>query len=262
MREQEIAVINRLNEMARSDPFTEVRAAAAGALGMFILRGELGQLPETVSARLQETALMLYNDLDEDLEVRRRALEAIANCGREGVLDMIREAYYADDLLMRVSAVFAMGRTYDEMWTAQVLDELSSDYPEMRYEACRAAGELELRKAVGRLSELAYDDDREVQEMAIWALGEIGGKSARNILSQLAALAAEADDDELVDAIAEAQSAATLAGEDLLPLFDFSEYDGDLDDEEFASLESYDGFGDDEEDEDDEALLDEDDYVF
>lgn len=221
-------VIERLMHLAQGDPFIAVRAAAVKALGQFVLQGELGKLPATLSARLQDLLFALYGDLSEDLDVRRRALEAIGNCGREGVAELIREAYYADELSMRVSAVFAMGRSCDERWASRIMDELSSERPEMCYEAARAAGELELRPAVIRLIELAYEDDREIQEMAIWALGEIGGKQANRALDQLAALAASQEDDELADAVAEAQSASSLAGEDLMPLFDFSDFDDDL----------------------------------
>ncbi len=221
-------VIERLMHIAQGDPFIAVRAAAVKALGQFVLQGELGKLPETLSARLQDLLFALYGDFSEDLDVRRRALEAIGNCGREGVAELIREAYYADELPMRISAVFAMGRSCDERWASRIMDELSSERPEMRYEAARAAGELELRPAVARLIELAYEDDREIQEMAIWALGEIGGKQANRALDQLATLAASQEDDELADAIAEAQSASSLAGEDLLPLFDFSDFEDDL----------------------------------
>jgi HEAT repeat protein len=227
-------VIERLMAMAQDDANAEVRAAAAGALGQFILLGELGKLPERLAVRLQDTALALHRNPNEDLNVRRRALEAIANCGREGVPELIREAYYHDNLMMRVSAVFAMGRSCDDVWAPQVLEELSSEYPEMLYEATRAAGELELRKALARLAELAGEEDREIQEMAIWSLGEIGGKAALNILENLAVLAVENEDDDLADAIEEAQSAASFSGEDLFPLFDLAdlEDDDDLDEED------------------------------
>ena len=99
-----LSVIERLMDIAQNDPFSEIRASAAAALGQFVLRGELGKLPASLNARLQDTMLALHHNLQEDLDVRRRALEAISNCGREGVHEMIRAAYYADDLPMRVSA--------------------------------------------------------------------------------------------------------------------------------------------------------------
>ncbi|MBN2304265.1 MAG: HEAT repeat domain-containing protein [Anaerolineae bacterium] len=245
-------VIERLMKIAQDDPFSEVRAAAARALGQFVLKGELGKLPAALNIRLQDTVLALYRNTNEDLDVRRRALEAVGNCGREGVSDLIREAYYADEQPMRASAVFAMGRSCDDVWAPQVMDELISEHPEMRYEAARAAGELELRRALPRLAELAIaEEDTEIREMAIWALGEIGGDLANKVLTQLAALADETDDDELADAVAEAQGAASLAGEDVLPLFDFADLDALLDDDEDdILLESLDELAD-AEDEDD-----------
>ncbi len=249
-------VIERLMEMAQDDPFSEIRASAAAALGQFVLKGELGKLPARLNTRLQDTMLALHYNLNEDLDVRRRALEAVSNCGREGVHELIRAAYYADDLPMRVSAVFAMGRSCDEVWAPQILEELSSDYPAMRYEAARAAGELELRPALARLAEMVYEDDREIQEMAVWALGEIGGKAARNVLNQLAALADETGDVDLADAVSEAQSAATLSGEDMLPLFDFSDFEGDTD--AIDDLYGDDGYDDDELEDFDEDLYDDD----
>ncbi len=228
-------VIERLMDIAQNDPFASVRATATQALGQFVLQGELGKLSTHLSDRLQDTLLSLYRNFSEDLDVRRRALEAIGNCGRVGIPELIREAYYADELPMRVSAMFAMGRSCDAQWLPQIIEELSSEYPEMRYEAARAAGELELRKALPRLAELAYEDDREIQEMAIWALGEIGGQRANQVLGDLAALADSTDDDELADAVAEAQAAASLTGDVLLPLFDFADLD-DFEDDEIEAL--------------------------
>jgi hypothetical protein len=225
-------VIEQLMQLAQNDPFSEVRAAAAQALGQFVLQGELGKLPPALNTRLQELVLTIYRNRKEDLDVRRRALEALGNCGRDGVTQLIREAYNADELPMRISAVFAMGRTCDDIWQGQIMQELNSEHPEMRYEAARAAGELELRPALPRLAELAYDDDREVQEMSIWAMGEIGGRAATKVLNELAKMAESTDDEALIDTVEEALSASSLSGEDHLPLFTYSEYDDeDLDDD-------------------------------
>jgi HEAT repeat protein len=54
----------------------------------------------------------------------------------------------------------------------------------MRYEAARACGELQLHDTVTELEELTDDVDPEVQEAAIWALGQIGGDRARQILER------------------------------------------------------------------------------
>jgi hypothetical protein len=97
---------------------------------------------------------------------------------------LISAAYAAPEEKVRISAIFAMGRSADSRWARQVCQELSSPNPELRYEAARACGELQLSEAVSELEELADDADREVQEAALWALGQIGGEKARQILER------------------------------------------------------------------------------
>ncbi len=87
---------------------------------------------------------------------------------------------------MQVSAVFSMGRSGEEQWAPQVLAELESPEPELRYEAALAAGELELLEALPMLSLLAeHEEDRAVREAAIEALGAIGGPEAERVLLRL-----------------------------------------------------------------------------
>ena len=82
--------------------------------------------------------------------------------------------------------------------------ELFSPRPELRYEAARACGELQLGEVVPELEELIDDFDLEVQEAALWALGQIGGSRAREVLEyycdvedEATRVAAEAALDEL-----------------------------------------------------------------
>jgi HEAT repeat protein len=63
--------------------------------------------------------------------------------------------------------------------------ELRSAQPEMRFEAARAAGELELADTAKDLARLTRDEDLQVQEAAIWSLGQIGGDYARQTLNRL-----------------------------------------------------------------------------
>ncbi len=208
-------LMNQLVEMSHGDEAPVVRAAALSALGRFILLGELEEFPETEAVKAQDAAISALSNPDEEVEVRRRALEAIANCSHEIVDSAIEEAYESHERLMNISAVFAMGRTCDEKWSEQVMRELDSADPEMRYEAARAAGELMLIDAVPALSRMAFENDRELQDTAIWALGEIGGKEASRVLNTLAENARQDGDDDLVEAIEDAIANASLGMRDL-----------------------------------------------
>jgi HEAT repeat protein len=136
--------------------------------------------------------LTTWRDSEETLEVRRRTLESLAYAGTDTVKELIGDAYAAPEEKMRVSAIFAMGRSADTSWATQVRQELFRPTPEMRYEAARACGELQLHDAVTELEELTDDVDPEVQEAALWALGQIGGDKARQILERHCSAADEA----------------------------------------------------------------------
>jgi HEAT repeat protein len=180
--DEDVSLIDPLINMMREDPSIQVRAKAATSLGRFVLLGELREIDTEKAAVVSEALLGVILSPNEDVEVRRRAVESIAYLSDERVREIIEAAYYDDDERMRVSAVFAMGRSADPLWSSIVLKELESPYPEMRYEAARACGELEISDAVPILANLVEDQDREVQEAAIWALGNIGGNEARRIL--------------------------------------------------------------------------------
>ena len=171
-----------LTRLLREDPAVEVRAAAAMVLGNFVLQGELQDQGQARAARVCEALFEALDPIAEPSEVQRRALESLAYASDSRVPALIEAAYYGDEPAMRVSALFAMGRSADPLWAPLVLQELLSSDAEMRYEATRACGELALAQAVPLLGELAQDLDREVQESAIWALGQIGGPEARRIL--------------------------------------------------------------------------------
>ncbi len=213
--DESIALMDKLVDMTRTGESVAERAAAANALGNFILRGELGDLPEADVTRAQNAVIALWQTPDEDVEVRRRALEAISNSSHEIVPDAIEQAYQNYDQRLQISAIFAMGRSCDDRWAENVLTELENESPEFRYEAARAAGELELEEALPALSGLAFDEDVDIRDTAIWALGEIGGKEAMRVLSLLADDAKARKDRDLLESVEDALAAANLNSGDL-----------------------------------------------
>jgi HEAT repeat protein len=218
--DESIAYMQRLVDIVRNDNSHNVRAAAIIDLGRFILLGEYEDISRGDAKLAQNTVLNVFNSDKEDIEIRRRALEAISNCGHPRMREMIEEFYRHPDLPMKMSAIFAMGRTCDSDWAPEVLEELQSDIPELQYEAARAAGHLELKEAIPYIATLIdVIEDTEVLEVAIWALGEIGGKKARELLQDIINNAEADGNDEIVEAAEEAMEMASLPGDFLL--FDF-----------------------------------------
>ncbi len=180
--DHDVRLVRPLVERLREDEAVEVRAAAATSLGRFIFLGEIEKIRSQPRSLAYNALLDACQAPDEHIEVQRRALESLAYVGSEAVIALIREAYTAPEEKVRISAVFAMGRSADTRWEEQVQRELYNPNPEMRYEAAKACGELQLREAVSGLEDLTEDADAEVQSAALWALGQIESEKAREIL--------------------------------------------------------------------------------
>ena len=179
---EETGLIAPLVRMLKEDPSELVRERAAAALGRFALLAEPEELDQHHSTLVRETLLESIRDEGETLEVRRQAVESISFFGGEEIRSIIQNAYDHLAEKMRISAVFAMGRSLDPHWSDIIRAELRNPNPDMRYEAAIASGELGISEAVAILIELIEDPDAEVREAAIWALGQIGGREAKKAL--------------------------------------------------------------------------------
>lgn len=228
---EDFRLIRPLIRMLQHDTSTMVREAAAVSLSRFALMAELGKLQPHFADMVWQALHEAFYDPEQDLDVRRRAVESIAYFDRPQVREMITQAYAHDEPRMRVSAVFAMGRSADEEWAETVIEELDSEDAEMRFEAVRACGALRLSETVGKLSRLVADRDAEVKQMAVWALGQIGGPEARRVLE----ICYEQGDEALQDAAEEALAELDFMQGTLdLSMMDFDMDDHDGDEDEWA----------------------------
>ena len=219
--DESVETMQMLLALAESDPDYSVRTGALESLGRFILLGEYGDIPAHLAAEAQALAHRMHTDAGQSVEVRRRALEALANSSHPAVKALIRAAYADGNHELKLGALFAMGRTCSTEWRSLLLAELESADSECVYEAIRACGQIQLRESVQRIGEYTLGDDQDLHMMAIWSLGEIGGKRAFEILS---GLEENTDDDEVANALDEALDAAGFS-------LSFASLGLDLDDE-------------------------------
>ena len=180
--QEERWLITELVDLLRSERSAQVRAASAVALGKFPVLALEGKIPTQEGALIYRVLMDLLEDDIEDLEVRRRCLEALAPYNTEEVRDYIRWAYDDEDQDLRSSSIYAMGRTGELSWLPVLLLELESSDAAVRYETANACGELADQQATPQLVELLDDEDPEVRLASIAALGKIGGAEARRAL--------------------------------------------------------------------------------
>ena len=174
------------------DPSPKVRAAAAMSLGKFAEMAQDSKLMRRDGDRILRALLAVIDQEDEEVEVRRRAIEAVAHFDDPKVSDIIRAAYEDDDTRFRQSAIYAMGRSSDSRWLPFVLGDAQDDDAAIRYEAANAIGQLGDETSVPHLITLVKDDDDQVQLAAVQAMGAIGGMLAKQALVQCMKLGDEA----------------------------------------------------------------------
>ncbi len=181
---EEPSLINPLINLLEQDGSEKVRAAAATALGKFVMLAEHKKLRPCHGAKVCQSLLTVISDKSKTTEVKRRALEAAAPIRHPQVERAILEAYQSSNPKLRVSSIYAMGKSCNPAWLPTLLKELASTDVEIRYEAATACGELGEEEAAPQLIALVNDPDIEIQLATIQALGKIGGTEAKNCLEQ------------------------------------------------------------------------------
>lgn len=208
---EEASLIQPLIGLLERDRSERVRAAAATALGRFALLAELRKLRPAYRSRVTRALLSVINDKSKPVEVRRRALESAAPLNLPEIRRAIFDAYHSRNHKLKISAIFAMGRSCSRTWLPTLLREMASTEVEMRYEAAQACGELGEKEAVEHLIELVTDADIEVQLVAIKSLGKIGDPEAKECLEGCLD-----NPDEAIQQAAEQALEELEAGEDLM----------------------------------------------
>ncbi|MEW5871322.1 MAG: HEAT repeat domain-containing protein [Chloroflexota bacterium] len=238
---EEKGLIPILLDLLAKDPDAEVRAACAGALGPYVYAGELEEIPKPLLHTIEDCLLeALHNDSSP--KTQHYALESLGYSSRAEVIPLIEKAYASSDREWTASALFAMGRSGDERWRPQVLAMLESKHPSLRSEAARAAGELEISKAVPLLIELLDDPDQSTRLASIWSLSQIGGEGVRQILEEMYE---QVEDEDTIELLTEAlDNLAFTEGLQLMPILDLVEYEDDDDMDELSELDELDTLDD------------------
>jgi HEAT repeat protein len=218
-------------DMLRNDLDVNVRVEAANALKLFVDLGELEEISESIHHQVED-ALLLSTNSEDNVRVRRTALEALGYSSRPEVATLIESAFHRQDPNWQTSALIAMGRSADERWDEQVTRSLVHVDDRIRHAAVQAAGDLSLPSARPILLKmLEEEEDAAILGSVIWSLSQVGGEDVRtyleNLLDQL-------EDDEQIAFLEEALD--NLAFTEDLDRFDLFTYDPD----ELAELEEED----------------------
>jgi HEAT repeat protein len=177
-------LIPNLIHALTSDESPDVRAAAAKALGPFILLGESDRFPRKM-LELAENALISSFRKEDQQAIISNCLQSLGYSSNDQIRELILEAYNSEVEALIEASIIAMGRSANSQYAEYVLPHLISPSPGLRYEAVVAAGEMEIQEAVSELFDLLGDVNPRISRASIWSLSQIGGKRAKEILQEL-----------------------------------------------------------------------------
>ena len=188
-------------DMLQNDPDVNVRMEAARALSLFVDLGELEEISPSMYRQVEDALLASANS-EDDLRVRRAALESLGFSSRPEVATLIESAFHREDPAWQASSLVAMGRSADERWGEIVTRSLVHENNRIRKAAVQAAGELSLQPArTVLLKMLGEEEDDRILSSVIWSLSQIGGEDVRTYLENLLD---QVEDDEQIAFLEEA----------------------------------------------------------
>lgn len=194
-----------LKRKAESDPDEEVRSTAISVMGRYVYEEMLAELeeldedeldaPQELLTTVHQTLVGYLNDPSLSLLLRRRALEAVSYLPEESELALMRAWVVDSNPELRMTAIFAMGRSSMPEFEPIVLRALNDPELDVKREAIRAIGEGTFEGGIPQLLSLVRGADRELMFEAVSALGEVGGEAAIAELERLN----QSDDEELAE---------------------------------------------------------------
>lgn len=190
----------------------ELRGQAATSLGPSLEFADMDgfddpeevPITETMFRNIQQTLHRLYRDARVPREVRRRVLEASVRAPENWHKEAVRAAYRSNEDDWQLTAVFCM--QYIDGFDQEILESINSHNPDILYEAICAAGNWEIEEAWPHIVALVTSEaaEKDLRLAAITAAALIRPEEATEILVPLM----DSDDEEIVDAVAEALAMA------------------------------------------------------
>lgn len=190
----------RFVQMLENDESELVQTAAAAALGKFVLLGELGEIPPAAAGQTIKALIGKFHSKPSK-EIHEEVLKSLAYSSDPKISLMIEKAFMDTDSSWKLAAVISMGRSADDRWEKPVLQMIKSEDADLKNEAVKAAGDLELSSAHAMLLQILEEeeDDIELRSNAIWALSKIGGDNVKTVLLRLLEAAPDEDEAEVIE---------------------------------------------------------------
>lgn len=204
------ALLSTLGSEGQPDNLRGQAAIAFGpALEYAFLEYEFGDdfedpdevpITEPMYNRIQETLQRLYLDENAPKIVRRRILEASVRAPQDWHQNAVRDAYTRDDEDWKLTAVFCM--QFIRGFEKQILESLSSEDPNILFEAVCGAGNWEINAAWPYV--VAFITGEETEKDLLLAAIESAVLIRPNEAPEILGPLLDSEDEDIIDTVHEA----------------------------------------------------------
>lgn len=197
--------LDRLISISKQDPDTEVRLDAISTLGYFLMDTDTAERGKNKAEKVLKALESLMESPDK--MTRLRVMEALAYVDHPSIIPLVYASLTSDIDTEIASGLRAVQNSLNRRWAANVIENLDHPNPDVQYEAIKAVGELQLKRARNRiLSLLARFDqlDDDILDATILTASQLGGNQVKEMIEMIEEIFE--DEEDMAELFEEAKS--------------------------------------------------------
>ncbi len=197
--------LDQLISISKQDPDTEVRLDAISTLGYFLMDMETAERGNNKAKKVLKTLESLMESPDK--LTRLRVMEALAYVDHPAIIPLVYASLTSNIDTEIASGLRAVQNSLNQRWAANVIENLDHPNPDVQYEAIKAVGELQLKRARNRILRLLAQFDQlddDILDATILTASQLGGNQVREMIEMIEEVFE--DEEDMVDLFEEAKS--------------------------------------------------------
>lgn len=197
--------LDRLISISKQDPDTEVRLDAISTLGYFLMDTDTAERGKNKAEKVLKTLESLMESPDK--MTRLRVMEALAYVDHPSIIPLVYASLTSDIDAEIASGLRAVQNSLNRRWAANVIENLDHPNPDVQYEAIKAVGELQLKRARNRILRLLAQFDQlddDILDATILTASQLGGNQVKEMIEMIEEIFE--DEEDMAELFEEAKS--------------------------------------------------------
>jgi len=197
--------LDQLISISKQDPDTEVRLDAISTLGYFLMDMETAERGKNKAKKVLKALESLMESPDK--LTRLRVMEALAYVDHPAIIPLVYASLTSNIDTEIASGLRAVQNSLNQRWAANVIENLDHPNPDVQYEAIKAVGELQLKRARNRILRLLAQFDQlddDILDAAILTASQLGGNQVREMIEMIEEVFE--DEEDMAELFEEAKS--------------------------------------------------------